>query len=190
MFRENYGSLRRRAKDLFAANPTVRSPYFDAAVVLNADWLHHLRYYDRRERSKPEQMLKFRFTTVRLRVPLRVDPRFLSCESRSFFLRSSTCKDSRIERRWGTVPAGDRVYLSGTHIGMGRGPTVASRNAASTPLMGRGGRLLVTPTSSLRTPPPLRITLFRREPSLSENLAGHQQRRFSSVAWCARASLA
>jgi hypothetical protein len=22
-------------------------------------------------------------------------------------------------RRWGTVPAGDRVYLSGTHIGMG-----------------------------------------------------------------------
>ena len=54
------------------------------------------------------------------------------------FLRSSTCKDSRIERRWGTVPAGDRVYLSGTHIGMGRGPTVASRNAASTPLMERG----------------------------------------------------
>jgi len=26
------------------------------------------------------------------------------------FLRSSTCKDSRIERRWGTVPVGDRVY--------------------------------------------------------------------------------
>jgi len=54
------------------------------------------------------------------------------------FLRSSTCKDSRIERRWGTVPVGDRVYLSGTHIGMGRGPTVASRNASSTPLKERG----------------------------------------------------
>jgi hypothetical protein len=59
--------------------------YFDADVVLNADWLHHLRYCDRRERSKLEQMLKFRSTTVRLRVPLRAEPRFLSCESRSFF---------------------------------------------------------------------------------------------------------
>jgi hypothetical protein len=45
-------------------------------------------------------------------------PRFLSCGSRSF-LRSSACKDSRTERRWGTVSVGDRVYRSGTHIGMG-----------------------------------------------------------------------
>ena len=85
MFRENYRSLRSRAKDLFAGNPTIRSPYFDADVVLNADGLHHLRDCDRRERSKPEQMLKFRSTTVRLRLPLRADPRSLSCESRSLF---------------------------------------------------------------------------------------------------------
>ena len=84
MFRENYRSLRSRAKDLFAGNPTIRSPYFDADVVLNADGLHHLRYCDRRERSKPEQMLKFRSTTVRF-LPLRADPRSLSCESRSLF---------------------------------------------------------------------------------------------------------
>jgi hypothetical protein len=68
MFRENYRSLRSRAKDLFAANPTIRSPYFDADVVLNADGLHHLRYSDRRERSKPEQMLKFRLLPLALDV--------------------------------------------------------------------------------------------------------------------------
>ena len=68
MFRENYRSLRSRAKDLFAASPTIRSPYFAADVVLNADGLHHLRYSDRRERSKPEQMLKFRLLPLALDV--------------------------------------------------------------------------------------------------------------------------
>jgi hypothetical protein len=68
MFRENYRSLRSRAKELFAANPTIRSPYFDADAVLNADGLHHLRYSGRRERSKPEQMLKFRLLPLGLDV--------------------------------------------------------------------------------------------------------------------------
>ena len=37
-------------------------------MVLNADGFHHLRYSARRERSKPEQMLKFRLLPLGLEV--------------------------------------------------------------------------------------------------------------------------
>jgi hypothetical protein len=68
MFRENYRSLRDRAKDLFERNPTIPCPYFDGDVVLNTEGLHHLRYSAERERSKPEQMLKFRLLPLALEV--------------------------------------------------------------------------------------------------------------------------
>lgn len=68
MFAENYRRLRDRAKELFDRNPSIRCPYFNADVVLNADGLHHLRYSDRRERGKPEQMLKFRLLPLAIEV--------------------------------------------------------------------------------------------------------------------------
>jgi hypothetical protein len=68
MHRESYRSLRRRARELFEQNPTIRCPYFDVDVVLNADGVHHLRYSNRRERPKPEQMLKFRLLPLALDV--------------------------------------------------------------------------------------------------------------------------
>ena len=68
MYRENYRSLRECAKDLFDRNPTIRSPYFDGHVNLTAEGLHHLRYSAERERSKPEQMLKFRLLPLALEV--------------------------------------------------------------------------------------------------------------------------
>jgi len=45
---------------LFDDNPTIHCPYFAERIVLNGEGLHHLRYFGERERSKPEQMLKFR----------------------------------------------------------------------------------------------------------------------------------
>lgn len=71
MFRHGYRSLRERAKDLFERNPTIRCPYFGRDVVLNAEGLHHLRYSAERERSKPEQMLKFRLLPLALEVVRR-----------------------------------------------------------------------------------------------------------------------
>ena len=68
MYRDTYRTLRDRAQELFKRNPRIRSPYFGTDVVLNADGLHHLRYSDRRERSKPEQMLKFRLVPLALEV--------------------------------------------------------------------------------------------------------------------------
>ena len=68
MYRDSYRTLRERAKELFQDHPRIRCPYFGADVVLNADGLHHLRYSDRRERSKPEQMLKFRLLPLALEV--------------------------------------------------------------------------------------------------------------------------
>jgi len=68
MYRENYWTLRDRAKKLFELNPTIRCPYFNSDVVLNGEGLHHLRYSAERERSKPEQMLKFRLVPLALEV--------------------------------------------------------------------------------------------------------------------------
>ena len=65
---DSYNRLRTRAKELFAANPRIRCPYFGAEIVLNAEGLHHLRYSAQRERGKPEQMLKFRLLPLALEV--------------------------------------------------------------------------------------------------------------------------
>ena len=37
MFRNGYGNLRQRAKELFDRNPSIPCPYFGANVVLNAE---------------------------------------------------------------------------------------------------------------------------------------------------------
>ncbi len=63
-----YHRLRERARQLFHDNPLVDCPYFAERVVLNAEGLHHLRYSAERERSKPEQMLKFRLLPLALEV--------------------------------------------------------------------------------------------------------------------------
>jgi hypothetical protein len=68
MYRENYRTLRDRAKELFERNPSIRCPFFSMDVVLNGEGLHHLRYSAERERSKPEQMLKFRLVPLALEV--------------------------------------------------------------------------------------------------------------------------
>jgi hypothetical protein len=68
MHRETYRSLRERTKEIFQDHPRIRSPYFGADVVLNADGFYHLRYSARHERSKPEQMLKFRLLPLALDV--------------------------------------------------------------------------------------------------------------------------
>ena len=130
--------LRRRAKDLFAANPTVRSPILTLTLfstqtgctICGTATGGSAASSSRCSSSGPR-----RFGCACL---FARNLGFRAVNRVRSFLQSSTCKDSRIERRWGTVPAGDRVYLSGTHIGMGRGPIVASRNAASTPQMGPG----------------------------------------------------
>ena len=68
MYRDSYRSLRDRAQELFKRNPRIRCPYFNAEVVLTGEGLHHLRYSAERERSKPEQMLKFRLVPLALEV--------------------------------------------------------------------------------------------------------------------------
>ena len=68
MYHDSYRSLREKAKKLFEDSPTVRSPYFNTDIILNAEGLHHLRYSANRERGKPEQMLKFRLLPLALEV--------------------------------------------------------------------------------------------------------------------------
>jgi hypothetical protein len=63
-----YQRLREQTKEIFSNTPEVRCPYFNQSVVLNADGLHHLRYSARRERNKPEQVLKFSLVPLALEV--------------------------------------------------------------------------------------------------------------------------
>lgn len=64
----NYKRLREETKGLFDANPELPCPYFDSPVYLNSEGFHHLRYSARRERTKPEQMLKFSLVPLALEV--------------------------------------------------------------------------------------------------------------------------
>jgi hypothetical protein len=68
MYHGGYATLRARTKQLFDQNPAIRCPYFGVDVVLNAEGLHHLRYSARHERSKSEQMLKFRLVPLAMEV--------------------------------------------------------------------------------------------------------------------------
>jgi hypothetical protein len=59
---------RDKAKQIYDAQKSIRSPYFDDDIVLNSDGFHHLRYSARHERSKEEQVLKFTLLPLGLRI--------------------------------------------------------------------------------------------------------------------------
>jgi hypothetical protein len=63
-FEEN----KEKAKGIYDALRSIRSPYFKDDIVLNSDGFHHLRYSARRERSKEEQVLKFTLLPLGLRI--------------------------------------------------------------------------------------------------------------------------
>lgn len=57
-----------KARKTYAAQQALFCPYFDSQVVLNSDGFHHLQFSARRERSKQEQLLKFRLLPLALQV--------------------------------------------------------------------------------------------------------------------------
>jgi hypothetical protein len=57
-----------KARQIYDAQRTIRSPFFDDDIVLNSDGFHHLRYTARRERNKKEQVLKFTLLPLGLKV--------------------------------------------------------------------------------------------------------------------------
>lgn len=65
---DSYSRLRERARQIFHDNPSIPCPYFSQPIILNAEGLHHLRYSAKRERTKPEQILKFRLLPLALEV--------------------------------------------------------------------------------------------------------------------------
>jgi hypothetical protein len=57
-----------KARDIYDAHRTIRSPYFGDDIILNADGFHHLRYSARRERNREEQVLKFTLLPLGLHI--------------------------------------------------------------------------------------------------------------------------
>lgn len=57
---------KKKAKRLYDSKRTIHNPYLDCEVVLNSDGFHHLQFSARTERSKKEQLLKFRLLPLAL----------------------------------------------------------------------------------------------------------------------------
>jgi hypothetical protein len=65
----NYFNERKeRAKQIYAAQKSVRNPYFKTEIILNSDGFHHLQFSARRERNKREQLLKFNLLPLALEI--------------------------------------------------------------------------------------------------------------------------
>lgn len=65
---EYFARRKALAHEQYAAQKSVYCPYFTATVVVNSDGFHHLQFSARRERSKREQLLKFRLLPLALQV--------------------------------------------------------------------------------------------------------------------------
>jgi hypothetical protein len=63
-----YQEKREKARKIYDAHRSIRSPFFDDDITLNSDGFHHLRYSARRERSKDEQVLKFTLLPLGLQI--------------------------------------------------------------------------------------------------------------------------
>jgi hypothetical protein len=65
---EYFQVKREKAKELYTAQKTIFSPYFNSDIVLNSDGFHHLQFSARRERPKEEQVLKFTLLPLGLKI--------------------------------------------------------------------------------------------------------------------------
>ena len=68
MEEEYFEEKKEKARKLYDAERTIRSPFFADDIVLTSDGFHHLRYSARRERSKEEQVLKFTLLPLGLNI--------------------------------------------------------------------------------------------------------------------------
>ncbi len=63
-----FNGRKEKAKTVYDAQREVYCPYFKTPVVLNSDGFHHLQFSGRRERTKLEQLVKFRLLPLALQV--------------------------------------------------------------------------------------------------------------------------
>jgi hypothetical protein len=57
---QSFEERKEKARVLYDAKHTIQNPYLDCDVVLTAKGFHHLQFSAGRERTKKEQLLKFR----------------------------------------------------------------------------------------------------------------------------------
>jgi len=64
----SYNAKKHIARRIYAATPSIRSPYFRGDVVLGFEGFQHLRYSSRGPRSREEQALRFMLLPLAIRV--------------------------------------------------------------------------------------------------------------------------
>jgi hypothetical protein len=65
---DKYQKQKERVEEIFRKTKSIHCPYFENEVIFNADGWHHLRYSDRHERNKEEQLLKFNLLPLAIKV--------------------------------------------------------------------------------------------------------------------------
>ncbi len=65
---EYFERKKQKAKEIYELQRTIHSPYFKQDIILNSDGFHHLQFSAQRERSKEEQLLKFMFLPVGIKI--------------------------------------------------------------------------------------------------------------------------
>jgi len=65
---EKFNQIKGKARNSYDAKSKIFCPYFGFDITLNSDGFHHLQFSARRERSKKEQLLKFRLLPLVFKV--------------------------------------------------------------------------------------------------------------------------
>src|SRR5436190_11934708 len=65
---QHFAARKQKAQAIYTRQDAITCPYFKMPVVLNSDGFHHLQFSARRERTKREQLLKFRLLPHALEV--------------------------------------------------------------------------------------------------------------------------
>lgn len=63
---QQFEERKAKAKELYSSKRAIYNPYLGCEVVLNSDGFHHLQFSARHERTKKEQLLKFRLLPLAL----------------------------------------------------------------------------------------------------------------------------
>ena len=65
---EVFSKAKEKAQVVYSAKREIWSPYFNQNIVLTSDGFHHLQFSAERERTKREQLLKFRLLPLGLEI--------------------------------------------------------------------------------------------------------------------------
>ena len=63
-----FNEIKEKVSGIYFSKKEIYSPYFKKNIILNSDGFHHLQFSARRERTKQEQLFKFKLVSCALEI--------------------------------------------------------------------------------------------------------------------------